>query len=207
MTLQQLLLYSSQIVALIAAIWCWKHYKNSTQKYFLHYTIFVVLIEFFAILFKDTENSNYFVYNIYILISFLFYFYWFSLVLPIQKKWIFGLISMFLGAYFLSFLNEDIMSQILHLPINVGTILLLFCIISLFSSLLTNKDEIDFLKSQKFWIATGMLIFYLGYLPIQYLPPLGKSFKLDYSFIITLLNVIYSLCLTISFYVSKYNRV
>lgn len=207
MSIQQLILYSSQIVALIAAIWFLKHYKNTTQKYFLYYVIFVIITEIIAFFLKNTNLGNYFIYNLYILLSFLFYFYWFSLVLPIKKKWILSMVSMFLGFYMFSLLYEDIFNQILHLPMNFGTILVLYCVIYLFSALLTNKNEIEFLKSQKFWIATGMLIFYLGYLPIQYLPPLGKSYKLDYSFIITLLNIIYSLCLTISFYVSRYNRV
>lgn len=179
----------SLMLALIAAIRYWPLYKDSTQRLFLYFLIYVVLNETVGLVFRILESPSAFIYNIYMIISFSFYLYWFGLILK-KKKMAHLFLLLFLITVLFSLNYESFWESLLLLPFTVGTVFVLFCVASYFLDLLEKTYTINLQRSQKFWIITGLLIFNIGFLPLVFFQSELNTFGIAYSLIITLLNVI-----------------
>lgn len=188
----------SWLAALIAAIRYWPLYKNSTQRLFLFFLIYVVINESVALVLRILEMSSVFIYNIYMIISFSFYLYWFGLVLR-NKKMANLFLSLFIITVLFSFIFESFWESLSSLPFTVGTVLVLLCVGSYFLEIIGKTKTIILQRSQKFWIITGLLIFNVGFLPLVFLQKELDTLGMAYSIVMTLLNVLLYGCYIIGF--------
>lgn len=180
-----------QIAALVAAIWFWDRYKETTQRYFLWFLVYVVCHEISGLCYHFFfKGYNDILHNIFTLVSFLFYFWWFYKVLQ-KRKWF---VYILLAAFVITFLNDLVTKNLienLYLnPVIIGAFCILVLTISYFVELLNTDSITTFARSQKFWIVTGLFSFYIGLLPLlifhSYLD-YGGSF---YNIVITVLNAV-----------------
>jgi len=183
------LLWAIQIGAFIIAILMWKKYKNSTQRNFLYFLTFVIIIEALGYLFPRYFNiKSAYIYNVFTLVSGVFYMLWFRLILK-QRQIISAFVFVFLLAVFYSVFSQGF-DSFWKIPLIILTVLILASSTIFFSNLLNKKEVVHFQSDQKFWIVTGVLIFYIGYLPIpllqKYLDVSGIYFRIT----IMILNMI-----------------
>lgn len=190
--------YALLIAAFIAAIWQWPKYKNTSQKYFLFFLAYIIVHEVAGYISGEVleqQNISNLIYNIFIVISFLFYMYWYRLILQ-NKKLVNICVLVLIIAIVYSCLVDGLSERIWDIPVYVGAIAILLCSVMYFSSLLQNREVVHFYKLQVFWIATGVLVFYVGIIPWFFFEELKESSK---EFYLTSLNVLLYLCFFISF--------
>jgi len=183
------LLFIAEAFALIVAIWRFPYNKDGKQKHFLHFLIFVMGVEITANLFRVWgQVSNIPVYNVYIIISFLFYFYWFYTHLG--QKLIFTVLSLgFLGITATGIIQEGFLSSIINNAVFYGGASLLLLSVWYFIHLLRKEEAIHFLKMQPFWITTGLLIFHLAFLPLNFMLDVQGFNKTYFQHIMTVINI------------------
>ena len=150
-----------QLTAIIFAIYFWKNYKNSNQRYFLLFIIFSLIIDQangIISIYLDQRISIF--HNILVIVSGFFYLYWFNKILKKKTvtKSLLAVFSLF-SIYTLATLNlkTDFFSDLLTVQI----IFILICSLLYFIELIKINKVIDYYKSQKFWIVIGLLIFYI----------------------------------------------
>jgi hypothetical protein len=189
-----------QIAALVAAIWFWYSYKETTQRYFLWFLIYVVCHEVLGLCCQHfLKVINDILYNVFTLISFPFYFCWFYKILK-KRKWLVYVLS---TAFAFTFLNDVVhLNPIDYMylnPIIIGAFCILILTISCFVELLNMDSITSFARSQKFWIVTGLFSFYIGLIPLllfhNYLNYGGRF----YTIVITILNAVLYSCYLKSF--------
>jgi len=198
-TTTRIILWSFQILAFIAAILLWNKYKNTPQRGFLGFLAFVVFTELVAVNYVSifgVKNSP--VYNLFTVISGGFYLYWFYKILS-YKKLVLSFCVIFFASIITAVFIENFFTQLWRIPLTSITVLVLICATLFFSELLNSNKVITFKSNQQFWIVTGILIFYLGFLPLQLLLPYIRIRGTDYLFAIMLLNIIMYGFFTMSF--------
>lgn len=191
---------SFQIAALVAAILYRTYYRHTTERYFLAFLIYVVCHEIFGLgyhYFSDYSNDIF--YNVYTIVSFTFYFYWFQKILN-KRKWIVNvLFVIFFTVFVYDLFDKDIFYFLYLNPIITGAFCILVLTVSYFVELLHTDSITSFAKSQKFWIVTGLFCFYIGLIPLlifhSYLN-YGGNF---YGIVITVLNAVLYGCIIKSF--------
>ncbi|MEL0643697.1 hypothetical protein V6251_04835 [Olleya sp. Ti.3.14] len=191
----RLIMWLPQIAAFVFAIVMWPKYKNTTQRNFIYFLGFVLIIECLGYLLPiicDVKSA--YVYNCYTIISGLFLLIWFKSILQ-TKRLVIVFISVFIVSigYCLFFQEFGVLWKI---PLVVLAIAILICSTVFFSDLLAKNEVVNFKTDQKFWIVTGCLVFYIGYLPlvllqkyfglsgIYYRIPITINISLMYGFII-----------------------
>ncbi len=191
--------YLVLMAALIAAIWRWPLYKDSTQRWFLHFIIYSVATEVLGHIVGNYLNrNNSFIFNSYMIISFSFYFHWFGLILK-KKKWVYIMFGFFMVSTLYSIIYESFWKDLFHWPFVVGTIFTLLCVSLYFIESLEEKDIVNLQRSQRFWIIAGLTIFHIGFLPILFLGTYMETYGSLYSAVLTLTNVVLYGSYTISF--------
>ena len=188
-----------QAAAFLAAVWFWRSYKHTTERYFLYFLTYVVLNEALAhAVQKYLDYPNCFLYNIYIIVSFTFYFYWFGLVLKETRHMKISMM-VFLVSVGIGFFREDFFNDLWTTPMFVGSLLILFWTVRFFSTYLKDMHTERPTKDPRFWIASGLLIFHFGYLPINLMKNQLGPEDLAYGLILAMLNVVLNACYIISF--------
>jgi len=199
------LLYFVQGLTLFTVINKRKILNNSSLRYFIYYLVFVFLIiEVSANLVrKFTSLGNHFIYNIYDIVTYTFFLFWFYSILKQKKMVKFLMLIYFIGLIF-SLIFEDFFN-ILNINYYIGTIIILILVVTYFSSLLQKKEVIHFTKISEFWISTGILTFNIGYLPIAFLLnfQLAQNDRVTIQIVILLLNVILYGCFIKAFLCQK----
>lgn len=191
------------LAALVAAIWCWKYYKNTSERYFLHFLVFSAFTDFLGLFFKRMFGfDNYIIYNIYMVVSFLFYLYWFQRILK-NKILVYVLTTIFMISAVYSIVTEKAFEKLFNYAFAAG----ILCIISLtlyyFIKALQSEQITFFLKDTKFWIVTGLFLFHLGFLPTLLLQGKLDILGIRYYFVITSLNAVLYGCYIKAFLCSK----
>ncbi|MEM5538921.1 hypothetical protein [Olleya sp. AS48] len=161
----RLIMWLPQIAAFVFAIVMWPKYKNTTQRNFIYFLGFVLVIECFGYLLPILYGvKSGYVYNVYTIISGLFLLTWFKSILQ-TKKLVIVFIFVFIASisYCLFFQAFGVLWKI---PLVVLAITILICSTVFFSDLLTKNEVVNFKTDQKFWIVTGCLVFYISYLPL-----------------------------------------
>ena len=222
-----------QLVELIAAI-AGSYYlsKNNevtiTNKYlvyFLWLTFFIEFIsnypsiayyteyEYFGFTKGSLFERNYWLFNIYSLVSYFFFMYYFSSLLHKEKlriRWrliysiyvIIGVIVLFATDIF--FIGDSIFT------VTVGTILLLIVIITFYFDLLKNDKIISLKRYLPIYISIGLLFFNLCVTPLsifsQYFIFENELFVYVKVYIFLFANVTMYLIFTIGFLISAKNK-
>ena len=196
----KILMYIIQGLALFFAIKNWKFYKDGKQRFFLHFMVYVIITEIVAYtitFFPQYDND--FVYNIFTLVSFLFYFFWYYKLL-ISKRILINLLSIsFIIVNIISIIKGSFFAEILSFPVLVGALSVVLLTSLMFVKIIRDKESINYKKSQKFWLATGLLIFYVGYLPLPFFLNVLDAYSFTYGFLMMLLNILLYGCFIIAF--------
>lgn len=192
-----------QVAAFTAATITYKKYKNTNQKYFIYFLGFVLVVELLGYLIPQFfKIKSQFIYNIFTIVSFSFYLYWFNLILKRKRLINIGYI-LFTISIFFSIFFEDFFKGLWRISLTTGTVLVLFFSVLFYYDLLKRNEVFHYQKSQKFWIVTGLLVFYIAFLPIQLLQPYIKLGSINYRIAITFLSIILYGIFTISFLCTK----
>jgi len=192
-----------QVAAFTVATITYKKHKNTKQKYFIYFLGFVLVVELLGYLIPQLfKIKNQFIYNIFTIVSFSFYLYWFNLILKRKRLINIGYI-LFAISIFFSIFFEDFFKDLWKISLTTGTVLVLFFSVFFYYDLLKRNEVFYYQKSQNFWIVTGLLIFYIAFLPIQLLQPYLDVKSINYRIIITILNIILYGIFTISFLCTK----
>jgi hypothetical protein len=148
------------------------YFKNSFDiglKYFVAYLFFNFLFEMIT-LYKDKDNLP--IYNLLTLIEFncLFFFLKDILELKLTKKKVIIVIVIFNIIYVLSsvyYLIIDCFFTKYNLFASIsGSVLLTLTLFLFFKDFLNSNKILNFRKTITFWISFGLLVYYLGTIPI-----------------------------------------
>ena len=200
-------MWSIQIIALISAIIYWKYYKNTSQRYFLYLLIVIVFFEILATYIKEgTPYKNFPIYNLLSLFSFLFYFYWFRLVLK-EKKWLKPMLVVFIISTCYSLFTQDFFYNLWAEMWYVGSVFILFNAFLYYNELLNKTTLLNYKKSAEFWVATGLLMYHVGFLPLLLFMDYYSSNHYYYRLPILILNIILYSCFIKSFLCLKPQKI
>ena len=196
------------LFTLIAAIFAslyYKYYRESKEKYFLHFLWYTVITDTLGIYSVYYLKENWIViYLVFVIVSFLFYFYWFHEILKSEKQKkiikIFSILFICLSIYNLS---TSSLYNFHFTTFIFGAIINIVISIFFFSQLLSDTTKIDVKENMQFWIATGLLLFNVGMVPIMIFSDLFNAYDQVRIIIFIILNFILYSCYTISFLWSK----
>ncbi|MEX0287893.1 MAG: hypothetical protein AB3N14_02190 [Flavobacteriaceae bacterium] len=169
-------------LAVIIGIWRYPRYFDTPLKYFPILLMYTLLNETFGVLIYVNEQIslifseffsfyNWAIYNIYGIIFYLYFFYvyWCYLTSKHQRRFItysaiIYAVASIVNPFFQNFMFESqLYSYIL------GALLLCGCTILYFKDLKLNYGKWFLKRDLLSWISLGILIFYVGYIPIKIL--------------------------------------
>jgi len=158
------------IITFLIGIYNYKSYKNTFNKYFLYFLGYGIITELIGGNFYKLFNfTNHIVYNLYAMVQFLFYLWLFSKYLKKEKNKQIAKYFIYLTILFF-ILNTLFFQSIIDISQSYfflfGGVLLIVTILLFFVEIL-NSDSILKIKSLLiFWVATGVFLFQLGFIPV-----------------------------------------
>lgn len=195
------------LISILVGVICYKRLQPQWLRLFFYFLVFTFIIDaggsMYSYYFK---KSNHFIVNIYLAISFIFYFFLFYINAERKKIKKIVLISCIL--YFLIALYDNIFINGFYLfnaySYSVGSILITLCCMLYFMGLFTSDTLINYFKIPMFWIATGLLFYYAGNLVQMSLLIYILNHNLDpgamvYRFISVTLNILLFGAFSVSF--------
>lgn len=200
-----------ELVAAVLATTNYEKFKYSKDSNFFYFLWFTFIIDLIGGFFGDFFGmETYWIYNLYMLISFMFFYHWYRSILKEAKhKTTVGLFALiFLGVALWNMIFES--WGLYHKYTFVtGALFTLICAIFHFWQLLNSDEVLEIKYKLSFWISTGLLLFNMGMIPFmllsEYFDFSGNAY---YIFIIIGLNLILYGCYSIGFLWTKekYNR-
>lgn len=165
-------------VTLTVALWRYPRYFDTQLRFlpilflytFLNELLgsFIVFDEQIALIFSDLADNSV-IYNLYTIISYLYYYYvfWsFSKDHSFRKNILYAalifMVSCVINVFFQSFTSD---SQ--TLSYGVGGCILLYCTISYLRYFISLPQKFTIKQNILFWMSLGLTIFYIGYVPIK----------------------------------------
>lgn len=189
--------------------------RDKIIKYFIPFLLLTVIVELVGTWFSYKDIKNYWLYNIFTTIEFIFYSFLFYLHFrrPVFKKVALVLIPIL------------ILFDVVNLTFIQGTkyfhtytfllgsfFIVVFCCFFLYESILPEHINQHLSKQPFFWICIGLLIFYLGSVIINALFEYLRSNDLQregvkiYGIINHTLNVLLYSSFSVAFYLCRNNR-
>lgn len=182
MDFTQLSIYFFEWAAFILSFYFFKKYPSKPIKYLVVFLGFNLLVEtigfytffvdewFFLSFLKNTPfEKNYWLYNIYLIISFLFYALFFKWFLTSTKtiRWIEILSGLFLIISTSVLLFSEVFF-VKYPPVTLvfGTVLVLISVFVYYLELINTDNILNLSKSVIFYISVGVLIFHLCMTPV-----------------------------------------
>jgi len=189
----RIILYIFLITTTFTSFYFRKKFKDSVYKYFSFFLIFLLITETVSQIFS---KNNALVYNFYTLISFNFYYLFYYQIFREKKNK--KIMILFLSSFILFYivdsliLTKDIFYHLLNNTVVFGSFLTIITLIMFLFEIIKNKAIVfNIKKTFVFWVSVGLLLFYIGILPIMIT---FYYLKVDnneiYSGIVTLLNYI-----------------
>jgi len=201
------------IVELIAAIIAtrnFKKYRYSNERYFLFFLWFTVLIDGTNAIMNSVFNIEIsWLHEVFTVTSFLFYFYWYY---TIFRNGFFKKTALFFATIFgcltiaaKVFPNEMAGKGYAFISGAIGILVMTFFH---FYQLLKSNEVLIIKHKLSFWISTGLLLFYIGIIPLILLASYLDIGGSNYKTILLSLNVVLYGCYIIGFLWTKkeYNR-
>ena len=205
-----------QIFSLVLSIFIFIKKRNKVSLYFIPFLFLTVLIELIGTWYVYKGYRNYWMYNVFTTIEFLFYTTLFYIHF---KKILFQrIVLVFIPLFVLCVVLNILFIQGFNKTFNTYTFLLgsffivIFCCLFFYESVLPDKIDQQLSKQSFFWISSGLLIFYLGSVIInalfEYLRnnDLQEEGKRIYGIINHSLNVILYSSFCIAFFLCRDNR-
>jgi hypothetical protein len=195
------------LISLLAVIIFYKKLQPKWLRLFFYLLVFTLAVDVGAVLYSYYfKKSNHFIINIYLPVSFSFYFLIFSKTFE-TKKFKTIIYTAFI-VYLLFFLYDIIFIEGLYYfntySYCLGSILIVMCCLLYFMRLFTSDRLMNYFTIPMFWISTGLLFFFVGslvlmslmrYIIENHIDPDGRI----YEFIMVTLNVLLYGAFTISF--------
>lgn len=128
----------------------------------------IISDEQIALIFSDLEDNSV-IYNLYSIISYLYYYYvfWsFSKDKSFRKNILYGSV-IFMIFCVLNIFIQSFVSDSQTVSYVVGGCILLYCSISYLRYFISLPQKFTIKQNILFWMSLGLTIFYLGYLPIK----------------------------------------
>jgi len=195
------------IICLLAITIYYKRLQPKWLQLFLYLLLFTLAIEIGAALYSGYyKKSNHFIINIYLPISYAFYFFIFLKNLGTGKYA--SVIYTAFTVYVLCFLYDIIFIDGLFYfntySYCLGSILIVLCCLLYFMHLFKSDILLNYFALPMFWISTGLLFFYAGSLVEMSLIRYMINNHLDpdssiYDIIMLILNVLLYGSFTMSF--------
>lgn len=196
---------SFQVVAFLLAVWFYPCYKKTTEKifvFFLGYTLLTELVGLYtAYVLKVNFTIN---HNVFIIVSFLVYFYWFYKILisKQQKKLVVVLSGVFLIVGIYNFVTQK-HTNFHAITFIIGALGNIITSLLFFTQLLNDKLQIEVKHNLKFWIATGLLLFNVGMVPLMVFSEEFNAYNKLRIAILVVLNIILYTCYSLGFILCK----
>lgn len=153
------------LVSVIIVSLVFKQLQPKWLQLFFYFLIFTFLIDLAATNYSMYfKKSNHFIINILSLFSFTFYFYLFYKTFD-SKKLRKIVLAAFILYLFLFVLDLIFINGLLFFNIYSfcsGSILIVLCCMIYFKWLFTSESLLNYFRLPMFWIATGLLFFYIG---------------------------------------------
>lgn len=202
-TLFKVILYLTQAVAVMAALRHYSYIQKGNFKNITFYMVFIVVLEILANYFQGKGMSSARFYNLYDIVTYAIFVFWFYQIL-IKKRIVLAIALFQLCGLIFSMVYESFFINYWLVHTFTGTMSILILVFMFYTDLLIENKVHKFLKLPEFWIATGLLIFNIGYLPILFLveSPIVHDPTLV-QFVLTLLNIIMYGCFTYAFICSR----
>lgn len=200
-----------ELLAALMATIHFRKYRSSSEKYFFHFLWFTIGVEVIGAIWGYMfESSNYWVYNVYMLVSFLFYLGWYYSILEqkIPKKMVSIFIVLFIGVSLWNFTSQSWDGYHKYTFV-IGAFFTMICTFFHFRQLLYGNEVLILKHKLSFWFSTGLLLFNMGMIPMMLLSDyLEIATSVAYGVMIVGLNAILYCCYVIGFQwaKSKYSR-
>ncbi len=208
-----------ELLAALLGIFYITKYRDLPSRYFVFFLCFTFVFEVvgyfphlisenFLSFLKGTKfEKNYWLYNPYLIVNFLFYAYYFRYhIRSFKIKKVLGIL---LTLYLLSSLINLIFSDVYFVAFSaytfiIGAMLILFVILIYFFEILKSDEILYFNKILPFYVAVGALVFHLGVTPLfiyskYYSESKSPDFVQIYRIILTAANIFMYTCYTIGF--------
>lgn len=198
-----------QVLAALFSIFFYKRFLVRGIQFFPWLLSLIVLAEFIGRLTYSFEY-NVVVYNCLniFLFTYLFYLYFNELKNPLRKTTVKILAFVFLLTSIVNLFIENFIFQPLIWNSLFGGFALIVCIVLYFIEFLNSSKVIHAKSDLLFWISTGYLLYYVGYIPIRIVRIAIANSLQNYSslaIVHMLLNIILYGCLIIGILCSKRN--
>jgi hypothetical protein len=205
-----------EIISFLFSIFFYLKKKNKLLLYFVLFLFLTVLVEFIGGYYLYRDVRNYWIFNVFTTIEFLFYSFLFHL--HFKKQSLKRLVLFFIPIFIFLILINLLFIQGFNKTFNSYTFLLgsffivIFCCCYFYESVLLDKIDQQLSKQAFFWICSGLLIYYLGSVIInalfEYLRnnDLGEEGKKIYGTINHTLNVILYSSFCIAFFLCPNNK-
>ncbi|MAN59643.1 MAG: hypothetical protein CMC08_07390 [Flavobacteriaceae bacterium] len=192
-------------MAALASIIYWPKYRKTPLRWLPIILVYVFLLELYAIeIYYKYLGYNALFYNVYNISFFLYLYYVFHQYIrePRYRNWIVAGSTIFIAASVLNVFFEDFQTRPQLLAYIVGACLLIFYIILYYIEILSTNKVLNLRQNLLFWISVGLLLFYVGYLPIKLTRTYFSSHDnlfMTLQFVHWLLIIIMNGCFTIGF--------
>jgi hypothetical protein len=195
------------LTTLIVGVSKYSKIKNSLNlKLFLIFIGYSFLTEISAVILGVFLGINTFpIYNTWILVNqFFFFFFFINLLQNSFKKYIVKFIIGLYALFTLIAISFYINFSGSYLSMNdiIGSILIVIVILMYFSELLQSDKILNINKSIYFWISLGVLLFNIGFIPVNIFAEF-ISFNGVFNIVAIFLNVLMAGCFITGFIVSK----
>lgn len=205
-----------QIISFLTALFTYKQKRNKLILYFIPFLFVTVLVELTGTWYLSKGIRNYWIFNVFTTLEFLFYTFLFYLHFrrPALKR------SMiyFAALFVLTVIINIVFIQGFNKTFNTYTFLLgsffivIFCCCFFYESVLPDKIDQQLSRQPFFWITSGLLIFYLGSVIINALFEYLRNNDLQaegiriYGIINNVLNVLLYSSFCVAFYLCPKNK-
>lgn len=169
-------------VTLLIALWRYRRYYDTALKYFPILLFYTFLTELLGLIIRDSENMNLFlnefyannnfvIFNIYYIISFLFFLaiYYLYLHRRVHKKIVVGLMIFFFVTAVVNAIYESFLTISQVYTYVAGGISMIACTALYFIENKTDRKRWFNPRDLLSWISLGILAFFLVYTPIKIL--------------------------------------
>jgi hypothetical protein len=196
-----LLLFSETIAALVGIVY-FKKLKNSYWKWFVFYLVFIavesVILKFFVF------DIVVFLYDFLIVPIEFFFFYWLYAIKSLQnKKMFWTCVLLFLVTYIQHFFYKNQLKTINEITYIVGCMLLFVLVLFEFIKQIKSDDILLFKQNKMFYINVGVVLLYIGSLPLfafkMYLYEFKKEIYICYAYYFYSSNILMYLLFAASF--------
>ena len=199
-----------EFIAAIVATAYFKKYRHSSERYFLYFLWFTFFIEVLGAALKPfCPIVLSWIYSGFSFVSVIFYFYWYYQILKTKQLRIVVIVfaSLFTLMTTLAYILPDELKNQGYAFV-VGSIGVLILTLFHFYRLLNSNEVLIIKHKLSFWISTGLLLFYVGIIPLVLLTKTLVISPLSRILILISLNLILYGCYVIGFIWTrkKYNR-